>query len=124
MKTIRLGLTGKQATDLSATVAIGDDLWIASDETTSLSLLKRSAAGDYNLVETINLTTLLDLPMPDENEEIDIEGLDFDGEYLWLVGSHSSKRKDPETSKKERRTWSASLRSSRTETVFFSHACR
>ena len=100
MKTVHLTLPGDAATDLSGIVAIGDDLWIASDETTSLIRLRRSATGDYEPAGTVALMTLLDLPVPNVDEEIDIEGLDFDGENLWLIGSHSSKRKDPETDKK------------------------
>ena len=103
MNAVHLGLAGDAATDLSAIVAIEDDLWVASDETTSLVRLKRSSSGDYELAETVELTTRLDLPVPDASEEFDIEGLDFHGEHLWLIGSHSLKRKDPETDKKGKR---------------------
>lgn len=35
----------------------------------------------------------------DPKDEVDLEGLDFDGQYLWLVGSHSLKRKKSDKSK-------------------------
>lgn len=39
----------------------------------------------------------------DEDQEIDIEGLDISGEYLWLVGSHSLKRRNPKNDNSERK---------------------
>jgi hypothetical protein len=33
--------------------------------------------------------------LPDLETEIDIEGMDYQGHYLWLTGSHSLKRKKP-----------------------------
>ena len=38
-------------------------------------------------------------PKPDEadGEEVDVEGLAYHDGYLWLVGSHSLKRKKPKT---------------------------
>jgi hypothetical protein len=44
------------------------------------------------------LKDVLHLPAP-AGEEIDVEGLDVNGGYLWLIGSHSAKRKKAEDDK-------------------------
>jgi hypothetical protein len=51
--------------------------------------------------QSFALGTYLDLPMPSADDEIDIEGLAYaqDSGYLWLVGSHSLKRKKAEAGK-------------------------
>jgi len=74
---------------LSAIVREGDHLWVANDETTSLERL--TIEGDHARGHrSFDLTGLLDLP---GEGEIDIEGLDVEGETLWLLGSHSAVRK-------------------------------
>lgn len=80
--------------DLSVAVRTGDDLWLASDETATLERL--SPAGPHHFAghERFALHDFLDLPA-DEDEEVDIEGLGFDGQYLWVAGSHGLKRKKP-----------------------------
>jgi hypothetical protein len=96
---------------LSAVLQIGQTLWLANDETLSLECLtfKSEPAGGEIVYEghrQFSLDTLLDLPAPPASaqkfEEADIEGLAYDeaGEYLWLIGSHSLKRKQPEAGKK------------------------
>ena len=55
----------------------------------------RDAAGDFGSHQRFDLEPLLKLPDGTEGE-IDIEGLDVDGGYLWLIGSHSLKRKKPD----------------------------
>ena len=94
----------KQLRDgLSVVVLVGDTLWVANDETISLECLARqpdSAAGalSYSEHRQFALNDYLRLPVPpadpDDLEEVDVEGLDYDptSGYLWLVGSHSSKR--------------------------------
>jgi Protein of unknown function (DUF3616) len=74
---------------LSAIVRQGSHLWIANDETTSLERLTIDGdqAHDHR---SFDLTDFLELP---GEGEIDIEGLDIDGDTLWLLGSHSSVRK-------------------------------
>lgn len=93
---------------LSAVVRIGDTLWVANDEALSLERLSRQrGTGDgaihYADHRQFPLREVLQLPMPpDANgkiEEADIEGLDYDGGYLWLVGSHSLKRDKPKKEK-------------------------
>jgi hypothetical protein len=67
------------------------NLWLASDEVAGVSRLSPVARGvfgdhrDFDLVQTFAL--------PDGDEEIDIEGMDFSGGFLWLAGSHTSTRK-------------------------------
>jgi hypothetical protein len=98
MKTVHLKVKKKAAADLSAAVAIGEELWLASDEINTLWRLQQNEEGDYEPSETVDLTKQLDLPAPaDASQEIDIEGLDADsdGKHLWLIGSHSLKREAP-----------------------------
>ncbi len=76
---------------LSAIARQGSHLWVANDETTSLERLtleKRDQAGAHR---SFDLTDLLELP--GDGGEMDIEGLDVENDTLWLVGSHSSARK-------------------------------
>ena len=55
----------------------------------------RDPAGNFGSHQRFDLEPLLKLPDGTEGE-IDIEGLDVDGGYLWLIGSHSLKRKKPD----------------------------
>jgi hypothetical protein len=80
---------------LSAVVLDGDHLWVACDEGCRLERLSRSGDGrTFADHEVVGLDTVLDLPAPVE-QEADIEGLAVDEGWLWLVGSHSVKRKQP-----------------------------
>jgi hypothetical protein len=79
--------------DLSAVTFVGDTLWLASDETTSLERLTRTSDGRYGYHRSFPLNDILDLPAS-KDDEIDIEGIDYDGSSFWLVGSHSAKRKN------------------------------
>ena len=91
---------------LSAVVLAGDDLWVASDELTSVERLTlrdgEVFSGQLSFPLDKSLGGPLNLPATGQKEddgdlvkqEIDIEGLDIDGGYLWLVGSHSVTRKN------------------------------
>lgn len=81
---------------LSAVVQTGAQLWIASDESNSVERLSRTGSGEYGEHRTFALSEYLDLPAGDE--EIDVEGMDCDGGYLWITGSHSLKRRKPKGS--------------------------
>lgn len=83
---------------LSAVVAVGDYLWLASDEVTSVERLSSADGITFNTHKSFTLKDLIDLPAQDKDfdQEIDIEGLDRNDSYLWLVGSHSIKRKKAE----------------------------
>ncbi len=84
--------TGKDLRDgLSATVKVGDYIWLAGDETANLERVKIKTDDLFAEHESFPIAKYLNLPEIDG--EIDIEGLDFQGHYLWLTGSHSLKRK-------------------------------
>jgi hypothetical protein len=81
---------------LSAVSLVGDrDLWLGSDEGFSLERLSRIESSDlmtFGDHQSFPLAQYLPLPgKPDA--EIDIEGLAYAEPYLWIVGSHSLKRK-------------------------------
>ena len=80
---------------LSSVLLTGDNLWVSCDERTTLERLTRTAPHEFGEHCSYHLAELLDLPA-DEEVEIDIEGLASDSHYLWLIGSHSLKRKQPE----------------------------
>ncbi|KAB1991062.1 DUF3616 domain-containing protein, partial [Haemophilus parainfluenzae] len=79
--------------DLSAAHLLGDTLWLGSDETAHLEALRLTefAGGSHRQVA---IADLIALPNADRTE-IDIEGLAYAPPYLWVVGSHSLKRKAP-----------------------------
>jgi hypothetical protein len=90
---------------LSAVVQVGDTLWVANDEALSLERLSRQpgiAGGEIRHAghRQFPLHEVLQLPMPPaadgKIEEADVEGLDYQDGYLWLVGSHSLKRGNPD----------------------------
>ena len=81
--------------DLSAVVAAGDDLWLATDEGTALLRLTRVAADRWADAVSVPLETLLDLP-GDAEDEIDVEGVDVSDGWLWVTGSHSMRRSKPD----------------------------
>ena len=77
--------------DVSGVAAAGDVLFLAPDEGASLLALRRHGAG-WGSPEELPLVAAVDLPgRPDD--EVDAEGLDVVGDALWVVGSHSAKRK-------------------------------
>ncbi|MEG3894966.1 MULTISPECIES: DUF3616 domain-containing protein [unclassified Microcoleus] len=87
-------------TDLSAVALTPDGhLWLGSDETNSIERLSSVAPHVFGKHKRFAIADFIELS---GKSEIDIEGIDFSGDYLWLVGSHSTKRKkaqgrDPET---------------------------
>lgn len=84
--------------NLSALVLQDEHLWLGGDEGTRIHRMTRDPSGDFNDHRQFELKDLLKLPGT-AKEEIDIEGLDADGGYLWLIGSHSAKRKKAEDDK-------------------------
>ncbi|HTU99379.1 MAG TPA: DUF3616 domain-containing protein, partial [Luteitalea sp.] len=83
--------------NLSAVELTGDDLWLGSDEGTTIERLSRKSDDTFGRHESIELSPFLALPAADQ--ELDIEGLAFDGAYLWITGSHSLKRERPSIGK-------------------------
>jgi hypothetical protein len=78
-------------TDLSAVALTPDGhLWLGSDETTSLQRLSPVGSDVFGEHQRFAIADFIDLS---GECEIDIEGIDFSSNYLWLVGSHSTKRK-------------------------------
>jgi hypothetical protein len=92
-------VTRKLRDGLSALALDGDDLWTASDETTSIERLTRVASRakggvEYGRHASIDLHRLVQLPIAPgrRGDETDIEALAIHGDDLWIVGSHSVNR--------------------------------
>lgn len=92
------GQQDKLPDSLSAVNVVGDHLWVASDEVTTVERLASVDGITFNNHKSFALKDLIDLPAQDTDfdQEIDIEGLEQRDSYLWLVGSHSIKRKKVE----------------------------
>jgi hypothetical protein len=92
------GQQDKLPDSLSAVIVVGDHLWLASDEVTTVERLASGDGVTFNNHKSFALNDLIDLPAQDTDfdQEIDIEGLDEHDSFLWLVGSHSIKRKKVE----------------------------
>jgi len=83
--------------NLSGAAFCGEWLWLAGDEASEVSCLRRlTPAGAetlrYGDARSFPLAGLLDLPGADD--EADLEGLSVADGWLWLVGSHGLKRKN------------------------------
>ena len=93
----------KPAHDSLSAVAIrGGTMWLANDEGRGLDRLIRSKDGSYSSHELFDLVELLDMPVKGEDApELDIEGLDVDGDKLWLVASHTWTRGNPKKAAKK-----------------------
>lgn len=78
--------------DLSTATRIGDSLFVCCDETAGVDRLTRVAKDEWGDHVHFNLGTLIDLPDGPAGE-MDIEGMHCDGDWLWVCGSHSLKRK-------------------------------
>ena len=83
--------------NFSAAVFDRTHLWLGGDEGTSIDRLTRGDDGAFGGQTRFDLASVLQLP--GGGEEIDIEGMDVNGGYLWLIGSHSLKRKKVESDK-------------------------
>lgn len=74
----------------SATFSDDGSLWIGSDEMVGVERLSPIGCHSYGEHQRFLLKDYIDLF---DDDEIDIEGMDFRDGYLWLTGSHSTKRK-------------------------------
>ncbi len=87
--------------DLSAVLLTPEKhLWLGSDETSTIERLSLVDGDNFANHERYRVAEFIDLPAPEE-DEIDIEGLAYTDYYLWLVGSHSYKRKKPKSDKSD-----------------------
>jgi len=87
--------------DLSAAVISGDgNLWVASDETGMIERLTPTEARIYSEHRRFDVADFFG--EVERGAEIDIEALDMHADYLWVMGSHSSKRKRPKGKKMEK----------------------
>lgn len=85
--------------DVSAILLTPDQhLWLGSDETSTIERLTFTEPQAFAAHKQFRVADFIDLPAPEE-QEIDIEGLAFADHYLWVVGSHSWKRKKPKPDK-------------------------
>ena len=82
--------------DISGMRVEGQHLWLVSDETWSLERLTTDADGGYAEHCSYDLSAIFDLP---DDNEIDLEALAVRDGWVWLVGSHSLKRKKPRPEK-------------------------
>lgn len=69
-------------------------IWVGSDELRVIERLSPVAPYIYGKHERFKSADFVELF--DQESEIDIEGMDYSDGYLWLVGSHSTKRNQPE----------------------------
>ena len=80
--------------DISAAAFSPDgSLWVGSDEMIGVEKLAPVGCHSYGEHQRFLLQNYIKLFNTDD--EIDIEGMDFADGYLWLTGSHSTKRKKP-----------------------------
>jgi hypothetical protein len=92
----RESLSAVEVTDRGRTLFVGVDETIAASPT-----IERLSAveGGYGAHESLLVQDLLDLHDDSVRKgrvgEVDIEGLAIAGSFLWVVGSHSARRKKP-----------------------------
>ncbi|GAB3690270.1 DUF3616 domain-containing protein [Saccharopolyspora tripterygii] len=99
-RTVRLTFTAGALesgthTNLSAVRTDGEHLWIAGDETATVERLTCDDPGkptEYREHVSFPLADVIDLP-GEADEEVDVEGISRNGPFLWVVGSHSAKRR-------------------------------
>lgn len=78
--------------DLSAVAVTPDgSLWLGSDELLGIERLSLVEPNIFAHHQHFPLGDFIELL--DQENEIDIEGFDYSDGYLWLTGSHSTKRK-------------------------------
>jgi len=82
-------------------LAAGDGwLWLAGDEGRSLQRLQADASGGYGHSSRVKLADF-GLAGGKAEGESDLEGLALNGDRLWLVGSHSLRRRRHDSDKGE-----------------------
>lgn len=80
--------------ELSAAAITPDgSLWVGSDELLGVERLSPVEPFVYGNHKHFSFSDFIELP--NTEDEVDIEGLDYSQGYLWVMGSHSTKRKKP-----------------------------
>lgn len=87
--------------DLSTVTFADGYLWTASDEENAVIRLTAIDEHTFGQPQPFVLNELL-TDFDDADGEVDIEGLDCTADYLWLIGSHGTKRKKVKKGKVER----------------------
>lgn len=82
-------------TGLSGVARQGPHLWSIADEAAAIERLREVKPGEYAEHRSFPLSDLIDFPDPDDSD-FDLEGIDCDGKYVWICGSHSLSRKKPD----------------------------
>lgn len=90
---LQFGAAGDELKGNLSAAAVTPDgsLWVASDELHTIERL--SQVEPYVFAEHRSFALGDFVALPDPQGEVDIEGMDYDDHYIWLVGSHSLKRK-------------------------------
>ncbi len=80
--------------ELSAATRTPDgSLWVGSDELLGVERLSELEPNVFGNHQHFSINDFVELINTDD--EIDIEGMDYSEGYLWILGSHSTKRKKP-----------------------------
>ncbi|WP_421655374.1 DUF3616 domain-containing protein [Leptothermofonsia sp. ETS-13] len=80
--------------ELSAVVRTPDgNLWLGSDELNTIERLSPIEPYIFGKHQPFKVGDFV--PLLNQEDEIDIEGIDYSDSYLWIAGSHSLKRKKP-----------------------------
>ncbi len=89
---LHLGETDEVVREDISAAAIAPDgsLWIGSDEGICLERLSRLEPCVYGNHQRFSIADFIELS--NTEDEIDIEGMDYSQNYLWVTGSHSTKR--------------------------------
>lgn len=109
---LNLATDKKMRDGLSGVVQIGKTLWITNDETITLERLTyqgtdKDGVHRFSDHQQFSLNDYLRLPAPPpsdpkDTEEADVEGLYYCDGYLWILGSHSLRRKKPKDGKPDK----------------------
>lgn len=70
----------------------GQYLWLGTDELTAIERFTKNESGGYSDHKRFPFEDFIS-NFDEDKGEVDVEGLDYNDGYLWIIGSHSSKRK-------------------------------
>lgn len=94
-----------ETTDLSGVARVGKYLIVGSDEGHVIQILERTGRDRYELARKYSVPDGLETNrITKEDPELDIEGIAADGDVVYIVGSHSRKRKKVEVRNPEKRS--------------------